>query len=211
MWFLGKQELTKKQELESLEINKLLSENDRVNNLINQKISQGETFDRFSNESLGRPYTTSDLLITKDENQATIKAYAKNISKILTNIAISSRNPSALMLETYESQDSESLNELIILASLYEQTTNSLASTSVPPSATTAHLRLINNVREISSILSSMSQVQTEPLKAFEASKFLYSRLEGFGGALNFLNDYFIDKNIVFSSNEQLGVPQFTN
>lgn len=209
LWYVGGKALQEQRAKEAIENAKVLAEYERIRALISQKEAAGEKFERFSADSLGKNYTTEDLLISKEENPQTIKAYGLAIREALLPIIIQSLDPAALTLSILEDQNSEAAKNLSIIATRYQEVTRNLASITVPESATVAHLRLINNTREVAAILGAMAQINTEPIKALEASAVFHSRFQGFQAALGFLNAYFLERKVQFSASEQIPTPTF--
>jgi hypothetical protein len=211
LWYVGGKILAKQEASETAENTAILAEYDRIQALVKQKQATGADFERFSIEDLGKSYTTGDLLIESKETQESIARYGREVRKALLPISIEKRNPVTLALEAYEDSDVTAIEELITISSNYQQTTSDLAKIKIPPSAVTAHLRLINNTREMSSLLGIMSEINIQPIKALEASTLLNQRLQGLFESLLFMNNYFADKKIIFTDEEQIPPPIFTD
>lgn len=210
LWYIGNQILKTKQAQEEAENSKILAEYNRIQALVKQKEATGEEFERFSTDSLGKDYTTKDLLVNTTENPTTIKAYGLMIRQALLPIATQSPDPVRLTLDAFDNQDKEALKNLQMQAAKYQEATRNLAAVSVPKSAMVAHLRLINNLRQSAAILGAMSEVETEPIKAFEASSVFHTRIQGVVASLFYLNNFFLEQEIIFSPSEQIISPIFT-
>ena len=207
LWYAGDKSLKMRQAEEVATDSKILAEYNQLELLVKQKQAKGEKFAHFTSELLGPSYTVNDLSIIEKETALEIRNYGLALHQALLPISIAFPDPTQLVLEAFGKQNSEGGNQISFQAKSYQQVTENLTKISVPQSAITAHLRLINNTRELSAILKAMSEITVEPIKALEASKILQPRQEEFSKALYFLNTYFKDKGIIFSEKEQILLP----
>jgi len=207
LWFIGKtnpnQVLTPEQEA-------VLIENAKITNIINSAGKTTGNFADFEPGKVAKVYKTADLNVLQDNTRPTIQTYSQDLKKALAPISLIDQNPIALLLIAIDSQNTEPVKKILTISSLYQTAVTQLVATSVPSTATVAHLRLINTLNELYLITSAMAEIQTEPLKATQAGEYFSEAFKTMLSDFNFINKYFQNSGIIFDDKNKIIFVDFT-
>lgn len=174
---------------------------------IQDEASKQKVIDQLFTEETGKiapkVYTFSDVQSTTD-TKITIKKYGNDVALILKNLITEKTITDELgSITTYiQTADESKLLPLETGVKKSAVAIQKLLEVKVPKSAIPYHLIVLNRVSEYNNVLSNLSVVNTDAMRATAAiEKYHETVLEALR-IFPMLADYFNLKNITFSSNE---------
>lgn len=151
-------------------------------------------------------YEESDLNLSSDESEEALRAYGEALGSALKPYGQERANESQLMLEALNQKNSTPLIKLQAVKTLHETTINRLLKITVPESAATIHLKLLNNLAARSLMLGNMLQVFDQPLLALESAQAEYKAANEFYQLAGEINQYFRSRDIIFNPEETVKI-----
>ncbi|MFA6094571.1 MAG: hypothetical protein WC757_01640 [Candidatus Paceibacterota bacterium] len=103
-----------------------------------------------------KQYTTKDLAISVTETTNSIKTYGNLLAEILLTETQATSDEITIITTAMESQDTAKLAELDVIIRGYKELIRNLLSVSVPQSASTPHLALVNNLQKLVTNIEAM-------------------------------------------------------
>lgn len=152
------------------------------------------------------PYEANALQISNTENPTILKTYGLEVAEALLLLPKNTVNEAEVMLSVLDSQNT---NELVIIQNSinsYTLTVNKLLSATVPISAISTHLNLLNTANGVLFLLENMHRVLTEPVVALQSAELYRKTLNTFALSISEVNKYFEVNNISFSSEEKIQI-----
>lgn len=132
-----------------------------------------DTILAYSNEFINKLavdelYTESDIIVSQNTSETALRAYGNRVAGITIENSVDREIESELSIlnQATQTQDPESLADLMIIAAAYEQIVYDMLATQVPYTYTKEHLDLINTYNAILVDIRAMQQVFTDPLYA---------------------------------------------
>ncbi len=147
-------------------------------------------------------YNISDIIITR-ETPETIRAFGNQIGSILKIYGGSGNERALDIVETAVVENKpDEIKKLDPILKSYKDIRDNLLTVSVPNSAASAHLKLINSVSSLYNSLVSLRNLFVDPLQALvKLKKYTTDSVET-AQSLKDLGLYFKQKNITFNENE---------
>lgn len=149
-------------------------------------------------------YLFKDLNVAKTESKDSIKTYGNNLALVLENMITENSIKEDMngLVDYLNTQNEKGLDVVTNDYKKVDTKLKNLLSLSVPLSATTYHLMIVNQVAAYHDNLYNLSQLANDPLRAriaFEKyTEITVSTLDLYRN----LSKYFSTKNIVFSTKE---------
>ncbi len=148
-------------------------------------------------------YTSLDISSVAD-SKITIKKYGNDVALILKNLITEKTITDELMSVTkyLQTADEANLVPLVTNSKRVEASIQKLLEVKVPKSAIPYHLIVLNRVSEYNNVLSNLSVVNTDAMRATAAIEKYHETILEALRIFPMLADYFNLKNITFSSHE---------
>lgn len=148
-------------------------------------------------------YTSLDVLLTQDD-KAAMKKYGNEVASILKNLITEKTITEELTsLANYlQTADETSLAPLVTNSKRVDAAIQKLLKVQVPKSALPYHVIVLNKLSEQGNMLSNLSVVNTDAMRATAAIKNYQATTISTLRTYSILAEYFTLKNITFSSNE---------
>lgn len=147
-------------------------------------------------------YNSTNLIISNNTSVAALKTYGQQIAGALASYNTEQINETALMLNALEEKNPIKVQSLLSIVDTNKQTVSNLLKISVPKTAITVHLNLVNNLNKNVSLLSDMSKILDNPYPALESASSYRVQKLNFYKAVDEINQFFKDNNIIFSPEE---------
>lgn len=188
--------------------NLLLSSTYIKNNNITDEESQKNILTGITSEikerTESKKYTRSDIKIAKTETPATIRAYGNQVGGIVSNMITKKNLEEDLpgLLLYLEEANKATLQPIQTDAKKVESILQKLLSIEVPSSAVTQHLILVNAAIQYRDVLSSLSTVVDDPIRAAAVIEKYPQTVLSAITPYTILADYFKIKKIIYSASE---------
>lgn len=148
----------------------------------------------------GKSYIKSDIVAANSETKDTITAYGVSLRAILRPVVGTIPPDLQIISEALQSDDEQKMAKLGAQIDIYTTIIEGLTSISVPPSAVSLHLRLLNGYGDLTTSLQAVKGVYTDPLSAGAGMKFYFDANNEIYSALTNLNSYFSQQGIAFTT-----------
>lgn len=151
-----------------------------------------------------KTYTLEDLTLAKSESKASVKAYGNSVASILGNLITETTIMDTIgSIQAYlETKDPEALPPLEKERSVVETKLKKMLELPIPPSSQLYHILAVNKLSAYLSMLSALSGIQEDPLKAsLFVDNYPYVMLSVLQTYTN-LGNYFNVQNVIFSSKD---------
>jgi hypothetical protein len=149
-------------------------------------------------------YEVADLNLTKTETDATRKAYGNNLGTVYKK-AVSAKltvDDITTMKKFNETKDISVLDTLTNKKILLESIIKDLLAISVPYSAASYHLLVVNSISQYKSLVENMAMVRDDPIRAALSFNAYEETLRTMSSSFVTMQNYFVIENITFTSNE---------
>lgn len=214
LWYLGNKKNIAITTARNQILTEALAKEQNLQKLVIKKVDEGSEFSTFDYTNLGTPITLKNIQTFKvlggaNKQTATTEeatAYSLELAEILSPLGLSANTPLKTLLQVYNEGNTTAVVELKEVAAVYQKALGKLLSLRVPEDAAVAHLKLVNAFREVSGSLSAMSQVEKEPLFAAEAGQQYPDFFNRLLSAMNFTNQYLIDRQVKFNNQNKIMV-----
>ncbi|MEX0918945.1 MAG: hypothetical protein WDZ85_03210 [Candidatus Paceibacterota bacterium] len=205
LWLVGGL-AEKKREAERLDYYAQLIKEDRdLQSLITKNLAAKGVLLELSDieDNLNRPhFTVADLNIIENSNDETLRQYGREMGQILNRYQAPRDNEIVLMLEAVRLSQPSLLTNLVKAKELNELVVNELRQVAIPKDAQVVHLRLLNNIHQLTINLDNMSAIFDEPILALESAEAYIKNYALFFQAVEGINVYFTKKGIMFNKDE---------
>lgn len=149
-----------------------------------------------------KQYTTTNLVISYDTSAVALHAYGIKVASALKPLGNDTGNPIAVMLNILQTGDQSQVQTIIARATASKQALADLLKIPTPKTAAAIHLALINAVASNGASLRDMATILDYPSIAIQSADLYRVQSLDFVKAVNRLNQFFRDNNVVFSDNE---------
>jgi len=168
-----------------------------IQNFLNTTINKEVQAQQLNN------FTSGDLNIDKTETPETIKTYGNIIAAILTKKPKNKLEYEIIIMDRAEkNNDPAELKKLEPLVSEYKRIQNDLLSVTVPQSATSFHLALINSVAGMAYSITGMEYLLTDPIKSLPGVSSYSVNSQNFMASIRQFNQYFNSVGVSFSGGD---------
>jgi hypothetical protein len=147
-------------------------------------------------------YTAGKIIISNDLSADNLKAYGQQIAKVLATYNLGQIDEIATTLEALEQKNPIKAQSLLAIATSDKQIISSLLKVSVPKTAATIHLNLINNLSQNAALLTDMSKILDNPYLGLQSADLYRVQKLNFYKAIDKINNFFKTDNIIFSPEE---------
>lgn len=148
-------------------------------------------------------YLKSDIKIDLQETPESIKEYGNNLALTIKKYFDSIPETELTVLKnSLESKNKAELKKLEQIAMAYRNAAKEMLSLKTPLSFSDSHLNLINHFNNIAKEIDAMQKTFDDPIQALLAIKQYQTDSVAAYQILRNLNDYFLNKKVVFENNE---------
>lgn len=149
-------------------------------------------------------YTVNDIHLTKNEDTMSIKKYANDLGKIYTKTTSSAvTHDDVAIIEAYNvNKDASVLKALVVKKDILDTAITQLLALPVPYSASAYHLRLINKLSDYKVIIDSLSQADTDPVRALIAFNSYFPIVKSLSSSFSGMQGYIHGEGITFTSTD---------
>jgi hypothetical protein len=138
----------------------------------NQQLVQ-DTIDQTIDETVdsaskSKKYTTSDITITPNTDQASIRTYADAVATVFMDNA-PTQDPATIASNAFDKNDLSLLSQIDPIIAWYKKTISSLLAIPTPRSATQVHLDMINASSQILNVSEALRNIQGDPAQSIIA------------------------------------------
>ena len=207
LWFVGHKKQTALKDEQAKILEEVTARQKNLQQLVINKIDSGQDFDRFDSADLGKAFTPTDVKTYLLKSGPTGKAsseeatdYSIRLAEAFKPANLSINRPLRTLLAFYDSGNSNAVLELKETAAAHLKSLNVLANLTVPSDAAVFQLRLLNSMREVTSALTAMSNVEKEPLQAAEAAQRYPEFFKNLTDAMAYGNKYFTSRDVKFTN-----------
>ena len=148
-------------------------------------------------------YQKGNLKITSVENKDSLISYGKQTALALKSLGTYGTEGTKLVLAAVKNEDPQATEKLLALANNYRESEEKLLTVTVPASAISIDLKILNNLNRIGKTLTDMSKVTSNPESALVSASLYQQNLVVLYQSFNELNNYFKIKGINFSEKDQ--------
>lgn len=179
-----------------------------TNNNVEDPSAQQSVLNQLIEEEAGKltptTFTFSDLSTTKTETKESIRTYGNSVATILDGVLTKESLTAVFggMEHFIETNDAASLVPITKESERIHTKLQKLRELSIPLSAATYHIQVLNGVAEYADMLQNLSQAKTDPLRATLAFKNYTETSAGVLRVYSRLSPYFDIKKVVFSSKD---------
>lgn len=152
--------------------------------------------------SKATPVSAAKIISSNNTSPDFLKTYGQKIAEALAPYNKDQINETAVMLEALEQKDPVKAQSLANLAQANKQIVSNLLKISVPKTAVSIHLELVNNLNQNTVLLTDMSKILDNPYTALESANIFKVQKLNFYKSLNEINQFFKTNNIIFSPEE---------
>jgi len=149
-----------------------------------------------------KPYTNNNLIISYNISPTALRAYGLKVVEALKPLDNKNEGAIAIMLDILQTGDRSQVQKITDQAMATKKALADLLKISTPKTASTVHLALITALSRNSATLSDMTTILDHPSIALQAADLYRVQSLDFLKAVNRLNQFFRDNNIVFTSEE---------
>lgn len=142
-------------------------------------------------------FAENNLRITKVEDLASITKYRDEIRVALKTYLLNTTGQETKSLLDFINTGNESaLLAITTEKNKYLNLLKALTSITVPQSAATTHLAMLNSLSKITELIHYMTEVKSEPLLALKSSQAIFPQRDAFLASLVPLNNYFVERGL---------------
>lgn len=207
LWFVGHKKQTATEDEQAKLLDEVIARQKNLHQLVINKINTGENFDGFDSSDLGKAFTPTDIKTYPPKNGEAGRASAEEATAYSIALAeafkpanLSLNRPLRTLLAFYDTGNSNTVLELKETAAAHLKSLSTLANLTVPTDAAVLQLRLLNSMREITSALTAMSNVEKEPLQAAQAAQQYPQFFSHLTDAMAYGNKYFTNNGVKFTT-----------
>jgi hypothetical protein len=151
-------------------------------------------------------YAKSDLKIDSEETKESVKEYGNNLAVIIKKYFDPIPETEMTILQKSLGNGNEAgLKNLEQIAAAYRNSAKEIILLETPASFADSHLNLANYFYNISQEISAMQKTFEDPMRALLAFKQYQKDSSNAYQILRSINDYFLNKKVVFENNEPGG------
>ncbi len=149
-------------------------------------------------------FTKADLTIVPQTGEEALRAYAKEMEKVLAeNIITTPHDELTHYYSAINQESDEDMQQVVNIAKYYGALAEGAKSVEVPRDLADAHLALINSFSKLAVVLSDMTKVNEDPLLAFLAMGMHERSALDMADALRTLSGSFSTSGIVIAPDEE--------
>ena len=151
-----------------------------------------------------KTYEATDLHLTKNETDASRKAYINSLGTIYkkNNVSKLTVNDIPAITAFTTSKDATVLQSFVVKKDIIDTIVTQLLAMNIPYSAAAYHLLLINSLSQYSSMLDNLSKGGDDPLRAALAFKTYAPTVKSMYSALTSLQSYITLEEITFTPSD---------
>lgn len=173
-----------------------------VQTLVIDRLSVARGLEEFDPASI--PDDDAKVSTQTSENRESVSAYAALMTQALASYSQKQDNEAKIMVDALDTRNQAKALSLLSARTMYQGMVIKLESISVPPSALAIHKLMIISLKQMIYLLEPMSQILDEPVLALQASEAYLEANTQFFLTLNALNQYFYDRDLQFSEEDQI-------
>lgn len=149
-------------------------------------------------------YEVTDLNLVKTETDTTRKAYGNSLGTVYKKAVAAKLTVDDIttMKKFNETKDLSVLDTLTNKKVLLESIIKDLLAISVPYSAASYHLLVVNSISQYKSLVENMAMVRDDPIRAALSFNAYEETLRTMSSSFITMQNYFVIENITFTSNE---------
>jgi len=148
------------------------------------------------------PFSANKIITSNNTSPANLKIYGQQIAKALAPYSNDKEDEIATMISALEQKNSIKALSLLTTAQVNKQIISDLLKISVPKTAVTVHLNLINSLNKNTTLLTDMSKILDNPYLALQSANIYRVEKLNFYNAITDINKFFKTNNIIFSPEE---------
>jgi hypothetical protein len=148
-------------------------------------------------------HTEDELIIADRDNKKVVRQYGNNLGALVLRYSPNETvNEVVIFSQVMETGDYGQLKKLDPTIEGFENILANMGSITVPKSAVTLHLHLLNNLEIYLSTLKDAHALKDDPLRALVALKRYEQSVLSLSQALKNISQYFKDQRVAFSQGE---------
>lgn len=146
-------------------------------------------------------YTISNLLISDNYNNESIRTYGNNIGTIFMKDGPRA-DPTTIANDALEKDDMTILKNLEPIILSYNKMLKATIATSVPRPLANSHLSLVNSLSSILFVSQELQKLSTDPVQSMLALDLFPSSKENLRLSLLSINNFFNNNKVYYKNNE---------
>ncbi len=156
-------------------------------------------------------YSPSDITISATTQPSAIRAYGLELANILRFYAEPEwQNEMALTVRAIKNDDALAAKMIVAQRLRQQQAVGQLVNVVTPEDAADIHLQLINTILRLAELDFAMEKIFDQPILALENARIYPQHYSELWQIFAKINQYFLDREIVFSSEEKINLhPSF--
>jgi len=148
-------------------------------------------------------YTRLDLNVSNDISSIATKSYGNTLGNLILKNSPDTENEIDIFNRAVANEDEEEIKKLDPIISAHKNIVKEMLIMIVPKDIIDEHIDLIENVTQISKYIESMRAVHSDPVLAIVGIDGYKRSILVLDSILESLENYFINKGIVFNEDEE--------
>ncbi|MFA6416232.1 MAG: hypothetical protein WCW56_01960 [Candidatus Paceibacterota bacterium] len=205
-WYVGSNYREKNRLVQQKHYADILQKEARLQSLVAQAIgTSSSTLEDFDLASLPKRLTAKNLK-TVPTSSSTLASYTLIMAKIIQPFGAERENEAEIMLRALDQQSEMEAQKILLSKDLYDQAINQLTNTKVPTEAVNLHLKMTNNLREMSMLSANMINILRNPVLALESADIFRQKKIIFYTTISEINSYLGRKGVKLDEEKKVDI-----